>query len=430
MATNHIAQGLRLLANPNVSRMFIAYVVSYTGTAMAPIAMAFGVLELTGSAADAAFVIAAPTAASIVVLLLGGVIADRTSRKRIMVFAEVTAMTAQCTIAWLFISDNATVPLLTGCMLVNGIAVAFHAPAATGLIIQLVPRAELQATNALLGIARNSAVAFGAALAGVLVATVGPGLTLLIDGLSFGFSAILVSLLRPVAQERTPPQSVLRDLRLGWQEFSRHTWLWVIVLQFSLIVAAMEAVFGLLGPAVARDLMGGPTDWGFIASAHGIGTLLGGLLGMQLRPRHPMYVASYCVLFFALVPLALAVPLALWVVVLAAFISGITGQIFGVFWYTTLQQKVPANMLSRVSAYDHLGSIALAPLGIIFFGLLYESGGHQLTLTVAALVVIVPTLLVFTVQDVRRMTIDYETSAERRESAAKPTDLLPTTTDP
>ena len=110
MATNHIAQGLRLLANPNVSRMFIAYVVSYTGTAMAPIAMAFGVLELTGSAADAAFVIAAPTAASIVVLLLGGVIADRTSRKRIMVFAEVTAMTAQCTIAWLFISDNATVP--------------------------------------------------------------------------------------------------------------------------------------------------------------------------------------------------------------------------------------------------------------------------------------------------------------------------------
>ena len=80
MATNHIAQGLRLLANPNVSRMFIAYVVSYTGTAMAPIAMAFGVLELTGSAADAAFVIAAPTAASIVVLLLGGVIADRTSR--------------------------------------------------------------------------------------------------------------------------------------------------------------------------------------------------------------------------------------------------------------------------------------------------------------------------------------------------------------
>jgi hypothetical protein len=69
-------------------------------------------------------------------------------------------------------------------------------------------------------------------------------------------------------------------------------------------------------------------------------------------------------------------------------------------------------------------------LGIVLFGLLYESGGHQLTLTVAALVVIVPTLLVFTVRDVRRMTIEYETPADSGRPAAKPTDLLPTTTDP
>lgn len=157
MAQNHVAQGLRLLKNKNVNRMFVAYLVSYTGTAMAPIAMAFGVLELTGSAADAAFVIAAPTAASIVVLLLGGVVADRTSRQRVMILAEITAMAAQCSMAALFISDTATVPLLTACMLVNGLAVAFHAPAATGLIVQLVPKNELQATNALLGIARNSA---------------------------------------------------------------------------------------------------------------------------------------------------------------------------------------------------------------------------------------------------------------------------------
>ena len=130
MASNHIAQGLRLLKSPNVNRLFVAYLVTYTGTAMAPIAMAFGVLELTGSAADAAFVIAAPTAAAIVVLLLGGVIADRTSRQRVIVLAELTAMAAQCTIAWLFLSGNATVPLLTLGMLVNGMAMALHAPAA------------------------------------------------------------------------------------------------------------------------------------------------------------------------------------------------------------------------------------------------------------------------------------------------------------
>ena len=423
MASNHIAQGLRLLKSPNVNRLFVAYLVTYTGTAMAPIAMAFGVLELTGSAADAAFVIAAPTAAALVVLLLGGVIADRTSRQHVIVFSELTAMAAQCTIAWLFLSGNATVPLLTLGMLVNGMAMALHAPAAMGMITQLVPKAELQSTNALLGIARNSAFAGGAALGGVLVATLGAGFTLLIDGLSFGLSALLILSLRPVAQEKTEPQSVLQDLRLGWREFTRHTWLWAMVLQFSLIVAAGEAVFGLLGPAVSRNHMGGATDWGFIASAHGIGTLLGGLIGMQLRPRHPMYVATFCVLFFALVPLALAVPLTVALVAIAAVITGLTGQIFGVFWYTTLQQKVPANMLSRVAAYDHLGSIALAPLGIVIFGMLYETLGHRSTLLIAAALVIVPTLLVLTVRDVRQMTLDYE--SDNIEQTSSPTKDAP-----
>jgi predicted MFS family arabinose efflux permease len=308
-------------------------------------------------------------------------------------------------------------------MLVNGMAMALHAPAAMGMITQLVPKAELQSTNALLGIARNSAFAGGAALGGVLVATLGAGFTLLIDGLSFGLSAFLILSLRPVAQEKTEPQSVLQDLRLGWREFTRHTWLWAMVLQFSLIVAAGEAVFGLLGPAVSRDHMGGATDWGFIASAHGIGTLLGGLIGMQLRPRHPMYVATFCVLFFALVPLALAVPLTVALVAIAAVITGLTGQIFGVFWYTTLQQKVPANMLSRVAAYDHLGSIALAPLGIVIFGMLYETLGHRSTLLIAAALVIVPTLLVLTVRDVRQMTLDYE--SDNIEQTSSPTKDAP-----
>jgi predicted MFS family arabinose efflux permease len=348
------------------------------------------------------------------------VIADRTSRQKVIVLAELTAMAAQCTIAWLFLSGNATLTLLTLGMLINGMAMALHAPAAMGMITQLVPKAELQSTNAILGIARNSAFAGGAALGGVLVATLGAGFTLLIDGLSFGLSALLILSLRPVAQEKTEPQSVLQDLRLGWQEFTRHTWLWAIVLQFSLIVAAGEAVFGLLGPAVSRDHMGGATDWGFIASAHGIGTLLGGLIGMQLRPRHPMYVATFCVLFFALVPLALAVPLTVALVAIAAVITGLTGQIFGVFWYTTLQQKVPAHMLSRVSAYDHLGSIALAPLGIVAFGLLYESLGHRSTLLIASALIIVPTLLVFAVRDVRQMTLDYESDdTEQTASSTK-----------
>ena len=397
---------LSLLKDPNVAKMFFAYLVSYTGTAMAPIAMAFGVLELTGSTRDAAIVIAAPTLAAIGVLLIGGVIADRTSRQRVIVCAEVLAMVAQLCLAGLFLSGAATIPLLTLFMLINGIAIAFHAPAATGFIIQLVDKKDLQTANALLGTARNGAMTGGAALGGVLVATFGAGITLLIDAISFGISALLVLSLTVRVQIPPVAATMLEDLRLGWREFISHTWLWTIVLQFSLIVAAVESVFGLIGPAVAKDLLGGPLAWGFIASGLGVGTLLGGLAGMHIRPKHPMRVASIFALFFASIELSLAVPLAVPWIVSAAFIAGFCGQLFSVLWNTTLQTKIPAQMLSRVSAYDHLGSIGLAPLGIIAAGILYELMGYRSTLLIAAGLIIIPTLLVLCVRDVRMMTSD------------------------
>ena len=406
MSDHSISSALKLLGDPNVGRLFFAYLVTYSGTAMAPIAMAFGVLELTGSAADTAIVIAAPTLGSIAVLLLGGVIADRTSRKRVMWIAEVVSMSSQLCMAYLFLSGQATIFLLAMFMLINGLAIAFHMPAATGLITQLVDRSQLQSVNALLGLARNGAMAGGAALGGVMVAAVGSGWTLFIDAISFGISALLVFTLRPRAQQVMPVASLLEDLRLGWREFISHTWLWVIVLQFSLIVAAGEAVFGLIGPAFTLERMGGALHWGYIASGFGVGTLLGGIAGIKIRPRHPMRTGTMLVFFFSGVSAAMLFSAPLWIIVGAAVVSGFTGQIFGVLWYTTLQKKVPGEMLSRVSAYDHLGSIALAPLGVVVGGLLYEGLGAETTLMIAVATVVIPTVLVFCVRDVRHMTAD------------------------
>jgi MFS family permease len=147
---------------------------------------------------------------------------------------------------------------------------------------------------------------------------------------------------------------------------------------------------------------------------------MGGLLAMQLQPKHPMYMATWCVFFFGGLPLALSVPLRVEWSVLAAFAGGAAVQVFGVLWLTTLQQKVPAEMLSRVSAYDHLGSIALAPLGIVTAGILYESLGYRTTLILAALAIIIPTALVLTVRDVREVTIHYFTGVEDDDAAAQP----------
>ncbi len=399
-------EGLKLLRRREVGRLGIAYLVTYTGTAMAPIAMAFGVLDLTGSTRDSSIVIAAPTLAAVVVILVGGAVADRTSRQKLIVGAESLAMGTQLVIAALFLTGNATVPLLTALMLLNGIAMALNAPASTGLIVQIAERDELQVVNALLGTARNGAFALGAALGGVLVSTLGAGMTLLIDGLSFGVSALLVASLHLRAQRPPEAATMLEDLRLGWREFISHTWLWVIVAQFSLVVAVQESVFGLLGPAVSRDLMAGAKDWGFIAASFGAGTVVGGFLSLRVNVRHPMRFATLLTFTFVGVPLALSVPLPVFAVAAAGFVQGIAGQIFAVLWYTSLQRNISGEMLSRVSAYDHLGSIALAPLGIVAAGFLFEAIGYRTTLLVGVAIGLISTIAALSVRDVRTMTTD------------------------
>jgi len=394
---------LRLLRRPNFAKLFTAYLITHTGSAMAPIAIAFGVLELTGSTSTAAYVIAAPVVAQVIILLVRGAIADRTSRQHVMVCADVLSAAAQLTIATLFITGAATVPLLVALMLANGAAIAFHQPAAMGFIPQVVAAHELQPANALLGAARSSAFMVGAALAGVLVATVGAGPTLAIDGASFALAALLIASLRVRAQEKTEQAGILEDLRLGWREFTAHQWLWTIVLQFSILVAGLEAVFGLIGPATARDVLGGPRDWGVIMACYGAGTILGGLAALRMRVERPMWVASLSVFFWAPLPLALSIPLELQWLMLAAFVHGITGQIFGVLWSTTLQTQIPSHLLSRVAAYDHLGSVVLAPLGVVAAGILYEDIGGPKTLWIAAATVIVPTALVLFVPGVRNL---------------------------
>lgn len=128
-----------------------------------------------------------------------------------------------------------------------------------------------------------------------------------------------------------------------------------------------------------------------------MGTLLGGLLSLRLTFQRPLFAASLGILGMCLVPLGLAL------ICLAAAIAGIGGQLFGVLWFTTLQQHIPAHLLSRVSAYDHLGSIALVPVGIILAGFGYESLGARTTLLLAAATIIVPTLLVLLVTVVREL---------------------------
>lgn len=398
-----VNSGVALLRQPDFARLFAAYLITHSGSAMAPIALAFGVLELTGSTSRAAYVVAAPVVAQIVILLIGGAIADRSSRQRILVRSDFVAALSQGIVATLFLTATAKLPLLVGLMLVNGAAFAFHQPAAFGFIPQVVQPADIQAANALLGTARSAAMMIGAALAGILVAAVGPGPTLAFDALSFALAGSLIAGIRVGAQVKTDQASMLTDLRIGWREFTAHTWLWTIVAQFSVLIMGVEALFGLIGPATARDLLGGAKAWGSIMACFGAGTVSGGALALRLRIERPMLVATLSIFLWAPLPVLLTLPAGLPWLAVAAFVQGAAAQLFGVLWYTTLYTHIPPERLSRVSAYDHLGSIVLAPLGVVIAGWLYESIGGEATLWIIVAAIVVPTTLVLLVPSVRTM---------------------------
>lgn len=400
--------GLKLLREPDFARLFAARMVSAFGSSMAPIAVAFGVLELTGSAGSMGIVLAAQTSAQVAVQLLAGALADRGSRQRIIVLADLLAMTTQATMAFLFLSGNAELWHLVVLMAFNGIAFALHWPASVGLVPQVVERDDLQSANAFLSLAQASAFGVGAATAGVLVATIGAGWAVGIDSATFAVSGLLVTLLRPRPQERAEPAGLLRDLRDGWSEFISHRWLWTIVLQFSVMLAAWQGSFAIVGPVVAKRLLGGPTDYGIIAGALGLGLVAGGVIALRVHVRRPLLVATLCV-FLNLGPvLLMSWPAPVALIAASAFLAGMGGELFGVLWFTTLHRLVAPEALSRVSAYDILGSIALVPLGEAGAGLLVESIGIAPTLWIAAAMISVPTALVLLVPEVRQLELDAE----------------------
>jgi MFS family permease len=371
---------------------------------MAPIGLAFAVLDsLHGSRTELGLVLAARAIPQAVFILLGGVIADRLPRHAVMVTSNVASMATQGMVAALLLTGNAELWEIVVLSVLNGTSAAFFFPASQGIVPQTVPEAMIQQANALLRLALNAANVLGAALGGALVAAAGPGWAIAIDAASFGAAALFTSLLSlpEVVREHTP--NIVRELAEGWNAFRSRSWLWSIVAQFSILNAVFVGAFQVLGPAQAKAHYGGARVWGLILGAEAAGLICGGLVMLRARPQRMLLVATFSTLVLALPLLLLAPPAAAAAVAAGAFVSGLGLEVFAVCWDTTMQQQIPEHMLSRLYAYDALGSICLVPLGLAVIGPVADVVGTSTTLYAAALLVIAATLPVFAVRDVREL---------------------------
>jgi MFS family permease len=399
---------MRLARGPLAEREFrlllTGRTLSFFGSAMSNVAIAFAILDLTGSKADIGYVLASQQVPKAVFLLLGGVWADRLPRHRLMVATSAISGAAQCGSAALLLSHQAGVVVLAALAALNGSASAFFTPASRAALPATVPEALLQPANALFRLAQNGTAIVGTAAAGGLVATAGPGYAILIDGLTFFGGSAFIGAMRPRAGDVPGARTnVLRELREGWDAFRSRAWLWTIVVQFSFVNAVESGSMNVLGPAIAKARLGGAAVWGGILAAQALGYVLAGFLMLRLRVKRLLFFGTVCVFPSALPLLALARPLPALAIAGCAFLAGASIEVFGVGWYTVLQRETPRHLLSRVSAWDDFGSIIFIPLGLAAAGPVSDAIGARATLLGSAAVVLVSTALVLCVRDVRRL---------------------------
>jgi len=370
---------------------------------MAPVALAFAVLHLTGSASALGIILAARMVPNVLLLLVGGVIADRVPRSTVLVGSQLVAGAAQAVAAGLLIAGRADIWQLAVLEAINGAAFAVFYPADTAVVPLTVPEDRLREANALLRFGTNATLILGAALAGVLVAVFNPGWAIAGDAATFFVAAALLTEMRGIRAAAAGGASFIADLIEGWSEFIAHRWLWAIVAQFSIMLVGFFGAFQVLGPVVAQRDLSGASSWAAIVGGQSAGLLAGGLITLRWHPRRPLLVATFAVFANALPIAGLAAGLPLAAIVAGALANGAGMEVFGVYWYTALHEHVAREALSRVSSYDALGSIALTPVGLIAAGPVARAIGIDAALWLGVALIVVPTAIVLLVPEVRTL---------------------------
>ena len=334
---------------------------------MVAVALAFAVLSVDSSPSSVGIVLAARTLPLVACLLAGGVVADRVSRRAVMVASDLVRVGSQGVTAGLLLTGDASVWNLAALAAVTGAATGFFNPASVGLLPAIVAPEQLQQANGLRATAMSTGEILGPVLAGVLVAAAGAGWAIAVDAATFAGSAAFLAGMRVIPAPPRAGTSFWRELHDGWGAFRARTWVW----SFVVCAALANVVWGAwstLGPVVADRNLGGAAVWGTILAAMGVGALVGSIVAV------------------------------------GATGAGASMMLGNSLWESTLQRNVPAEALSRVSSYDWFGSIAFNPIGLILWGPLSELVGIHTALWIAGALLVVSSAAMLSVADIRRLT--------------------------
>lgn len=349
--------------------------MSAVGDQMIIIVIALFVVDQTGSARDLGIVLAAQTAPLVLLILIGGVWADRLPRQRIMIASDLARFVVQATVAALVFAGDVPIWLLATLAACFGAAEAFFRPAYTGLIPQTVPEELIQQAQALTQTSYNVAGFIGPALATLLALGAGFGWAYLFDAVTFLVSAALLVPVsaRPRGEASTTARRSMRaELAEGFLQVRSRAWVWVTLLTALVVVFAGVAPFFAVGAVVARDEYGSSGVFGWLEVAAGVGTIVGALFGLRWRPERPLAVGIMLVSIWPVPVGMFALGMPLGIVLPAMALNGAGLTLFLVLWETALAERIPPDALSRVSSYDWMVSLALLPVGYLLAGILAD----------------------------------------------------------
>ncbi|MGN6170854.1 MAG: MFS transporter, partial [Solirubrobacteraceae bacterium] len=311
-AGTRVTSYLRVLREPNFRYLFLGQAASVIGDRLVLVALALFVTRRTGSPTDLGLVLAAGTAPLVLLLLFGGVWADRVARHRIMIVADLIRAALHAGLAALIFVGEVRLWQVVAIEAGFGAAQAFFQPAYTGLVPQTVPESLIQEARAVTESMANLAILHGPALATLLVLGIGAGEAFAVDAATFVLSAALLTRVNPRARGRVAASArVLDDLRAGWREVISRRWVWVTIAMFAGAMLCVDAQWFALAPSIAHDHYGGVGVFGWVETVLGAGAVAGSLIGLAWRPRHPLRagvlialaVPLLCVAFALLAPL-------------------------------------------------------------------------------------------------------------------------------
>jgi MFS family permease len=401
------------------------------------VGVSFAVLKATNSATDLSYVLAAQIAPSLVFVLVGGVAADRFPAQRVIVAANLLMALGEGTFGVLALAGRPPLWAMIGLEAITGTGVALFYPASQALLPRLVPDRLLQEASAISRLAMNTGQMAGAAAAGLLVAAAGAGWALVLCGVGMVATVPLLLAIRATPPDTAPAvaagardapaptRSMLAELREGWSEFRSHTWLWVIVAQFGVVLMAWYGAFSVLGPVVAREHLGGPAAWGAITAADAFGLIAGGVAALRFTPRRPMLFVVITGGAIAISPLSLAMVLPLPAVCAASFGLGVVIEMMMVQWTVALARNIPPDKLARVSSYDVLGSVMAMPVGALIAGPLGTAIGTSHAQYAAAALIVVASALALIPRDIRTMRYSEAPAPPAPEEVAEALEAAP-----